>query len=66
MSRYDLCMSRIMTKQQAASEFVNFYRWCRYHDLAMGSELTMLGWRCGLDVVSTEDEAMIINAMRKL
>ena len=55
-----------MTKQQAASELVSFYRWCRYHDLAMGSELTMLGWRCGLDVVSTEDEAMIINAMRKL
>ena len=55
-----------MTKQQAAAEFVSFYRWCRYHDLAIGSELTMLGWRCPLDVVSTEDEAMIINAMRKL
>ena len=55
-----------MTKQQAAAEFVNFYRWSLYHNLPIGSELTMLGWRCGLDVVSTEDEAMIINAMRKL
>ena len=55
-----------MTKQQAAAEFVSFYRWCRYHDLAMGSEMTVLGWRCPLDVVRSEDEAMIINAMRKL
>ena len=55
-----------MTKQQAAAEFVSFYRWCRYHDLALHSVVTVLGWRCGLDVVSTEDEAMIINAMRKL
>ena len=66
MSRYDLCMSRIMTKQQAAAEFVNFYRWCLYHNLAIGSEMTVLGWRCPLDVVRTEDEAMIINAMEKL
>ena len=55
-----------MTKQQAAAEFVRFYRWCLYHDLVMGSELTVLGWRCQLDVVRTEDEAMIINRMEKL
>ena len=55
-----------MTKQQAAAEFVSFYRWCKYHDLAMGSEMTVLGWRCSLDVVSSEDEEMIINAMEKL
>ena len=55
-----------MTKQQAASEFVSFYRWCLYHNLAIGSELTVLGWRCGLDVVSTEDEAKIMNEMRKI
>lgn len=55
-----------MTKQQAAAEFVNFYRWCLYHDMHMGSELTVLGWWCGLDVVRTEDEEMIINAMEKL
>lgn len=55
-----------MTKQQAAAEFVSFYRWCKYHDLAMNSDVTVLGWRCGLDVVSTEDEAMIINRMEKL
>lgn len=55
-----------MTKQQAAAEFVSFYRWCLYHDLVMGSELTVLGWRCPLDVVSSEDEDMIINAMEKL
>ena len=66
MSRYDLCMSRIMTKQQAAAEFVSFYRWCRYHDLAMGSELTMLGWRCPLDVVRSEDEEKIMNAMERV
>lgn len=55
-----------MTKQQAAAEFVSFYRWSLYHDLVMGSELTVLGWMCGLDVVSTEDEAKIMNAMRKI
>ena len=55
-----------MTKQQAAAEFVNFYRWCSYHNLAIGSEMTVLGWRCPLDAVRSEDEAMIINAMRKL
>ena len=55
-----------MTKQQAAAEFVNFYRWSLYHDLAMGSELMVLGWRCGLDVVSTEDEDKIMNEMRKI
>lgn len=55
-----------MTKQQAAAEFVSFYRWSLYHNLAMGSELTVLGWRCSLDVVSTEDEEMIINRMEKV
>ena len=65
MSRYNLCMSRIMTKQQAAAEFVRFYRWCKYCDLPMGSELTMLGWRCPLDVVRSEDEEKIMNAMER-
>ena len=55
-----------MTKQQAAAEFVRFYRWCVYHDLAMGSDVMVLGWRCGLDVVRTEDEDVIINRMEKL
>ena len=55
-----------MTKQQAAAEFVSFYRWSKYHDMALHSDVTVLGWRCSLDVVRTEDEAMIINAMRKL
>ena len=55
-----------MTKQQAAAEFVSFYRWCKYHDLALNSDMMVLGWRCSLDVVRTEDEAMIINRMEKL
>ena len=55
-----------MTKQQAAAEFVSFYRWCKYCDLAMHSEITVLGWRCPLDVVRSEDEEMIINRMEKL
>lgn len=55
-----------MTKQQAAAEFVSLYRWCAYHDMSMGSELTVLGWRCSLDVVRTEDAAMIMNEMRKV
>lgn len=55
-----------MTKQQAAAEFVSFYRWSKYHDLTMGSEITVLGWRCSLDVVRSEDAAMIINRMEKL
>ena len=55
-----------MTKQQAAAEFVSFYRWSLYHDMYMGSELTVLGWRCCLDVVRSENEEVIINAMRKL
>ena len=59
-------MSRIMTKQQAAAEFVNFYRWCTYHNLPIGSEMTELGWRCPLDVVRSEDEEKIISAMEKV
>ena len=59
-------MSRIMTKQQAAAEFVNFYRWCTYHNLTIGSEMTVLGWRCPLDVVRSEDEEKIISAMEKV
>ena len=55
-----------MTKQQAAAEFVSLYRWCVYHDMALHSELTVLGWRCSLDVVRTEDEAAIMSAMRKV
>ena len=55
-----------MTKQQAAAEFVSFYRWSKYHDLALNSEVMVLGWRCSLDVVSTEDEAMIMSAMRAI
>ena len=55
-----------MTKQQAAAEFVSLYRWCAYHDMSMGSELTVLGWRCGLDVVRSEDEVAIMSAMREL
>lgn len=55
-----------MTKQQAAAEFVSLYRWCRYHNLAMGSDVMVLGWRCGLDVVRTEDEVAIMNAMRAI
>ena len=55
-----------MTKQQAAAEFVSFYRWCKYHDLSMGSELTVLGWMCPLDVVRSENEEVIMNVMRKV
>ena len=55
-----------MTKQQAAAEFVSFYRWCTYHNLTIGSEMTVLGWRCSLDVVRTEDEGEIMSAIRKV
>ena len=55
-----------MTKQQAAAEFVSFYRWCRYHDLALHSDVTVLGWRCPLDVVRSEDEEKIMNAMERV
>ena len=55
-----------MTKQQSASEFVSFYRWCVYNNLALQSDVMVLGWRCGLDVVRSENEEMIIGAMRKI
>ena len=55
-----------MTKQQAAAEFVSLYRWCAYHDLELHSDVMVLGWRCSLDVVRTEDEAAIMSAMEKL
>lgn len=55
-----------MTKQRAAAEFVSFYRWSKYHDLALNSDVMVLGWRCSLDVVSTEDEAAIMSAMEEL
>ena len=54
-----------MTKQQAAAEFVNFYRWCLYHDLALHSDVMVLGWRCPLDVVRSENEEKIMNAMER-
>ena len=43
-----------MTKQQAAAEFISLYRWCVYHNLALHSDVIVLGWWCGLDVVSSE------------
>ena len=49
----------VMTKQQAAAEFVSFYRWCLYHDMVMNSDVMVLGWRCHLDVVRSEDEVKI-------
>lgn len=55
-----------MTKQQAAAEFVSFYRWCVYHDMALHSDVVVLGLRCPLDVVRSEDEEVIINRMEKL
>lgn len=55
-----------MTKQQAAAEFVSFYRWSKYHDLALNSDVMVLGWRCPLDVVMSEDEGEIMSAMRKV
>lgn len=55
-----------MTKQQAAAEFVSFYRWSKYHDLPLQSDVMVLGWRCHLDVVRSEDEAKIMNEMEKL
>jgi hypothetical protein len=55
-----------MTKQQAASEFVSLYRWSKYHDLALNSDVTVLGWMCPLDVVRSEDEWKIMNAMRAI
>lgn len=55
-----------MTKQQAAAEFVSFYRWCRYHNMALNSDVMVLGWRCSLDVVRSEDEGEIMSAMRKV
>ena len=55
-----------MTKQQAAAEFVSFYRWSKYHDLALNSDVIVLGWRCSLDVVRSEDEGEIMSAMEEL
>ena len=55
-----------MTKQQAAAEFVSVYHWCLYHNLPIGSEMTVLGWRCPLDAVRSEDEEKIISAMEKV
>lgn len=55
-----------MTKQQAAAELVRFYRWSKYHDMALNSDVMVLGWRCPLDVVRSEDEVAIMNAMRAI
>ena len=55
-----------MTKQQASAEFVSFYRWCLYCDLALHNDVIVLGWRCPLDVVRSENESSIMNAMEKL
>ena len=56
----------VMTKQQAAAEFVSLYRWCVYHNLALHSDVMVLGWRCPLDAVRSEDDGKIMSAMEKM
>ena len=55
-----------MTEQQIASEFIDFYKWCNYHNLTLPIEVNVLGYSCPLDVLKSECKITVMNKMKKL
>ena len=55
-----------MTEQQIASELIDFYKWCKYHNLTLHTEVNVLGYSCPLSVLKSEGEVTVMNNMKKL
>ena len=55
-----------MTEQQIANELIHFYKWCKYHNLTLHTEVTVLGYSCPLNVLESEHEVAVMNNMKRL
>ena len=55
-----------MTEQQIASELIDFYKWCKYHDLILHTEVIVLGYSCPLNVLESECKTTVMSKMKKL
>jgi len=56
----------MMTEQQIASELIDFYKWCNYHNLTLPAEVNVLGYSCPLNVLKSECEITVMNKMKRL
>ena len=56
----------MMTEQQIASELIDFYKWCIYHNLTLPAEVNVLGYSCPLSVLKSECEITVVNNMKRL
>ena len=56
----------MMTEQQIASELIDFYKWCKYHNLTLYTEVNVLGYSCPLSVLKSECEVTVMNKMKRL
>ena len=55
-----------MTEQQIAGELIDFYKWCKYHNLLFHTEVNVLGYSCPLNVLESECKLTVMNTMKKL
>ena len=55
-----------MTEQQIASELIDFYKWCKYHNLTLHTEVNVLGYSCPLSILKSECGVAVMNNMRRL
>lgn len=55
-----------MTEQQIAYELIDFYKWCKYHNLTLHTEVNVLGYSCPLSVLKSECEVTVMNNMKRL
>ena len=53
-----------MTEQQIASELIDFYKWCKYHDLILHTEVIVLGYSCPLSVLESECKITVMSKMK--
>ena len=56
----------MMTEQQIASELIDLYKWCNYHNLTLPTEVTVLGYSCPLNILKSECKITVMNNMKKL
>ena len=56
----------MMTEKQIASELIDFYKWCNYHNLILPTEVNVLGYSCPLSVLKSECKVTVMNTMKKL
>ena len=55
-----------MTEQQIAGELIDFYKWCKYHNLILHAEVSILGYSCPQSVLKSECEVTVMNKMKRL